>query len=261
MKNSETVPTVCQDCGQEFERPVYFIGEKEFFKNRPCDRCLNDESAKIDDRKRRDSIQKNLQRFSPPHWYRQTDRDRLIVDEKIEKVMRWRPSETGRGLGLVGPHLVGKRRLLFLLGEDLASDGIEVMHISAFDFDSLGPEQFDDDRGAIARWKLRAVRSAKVLIFSDIGAEKLSESSQKELYRLVEHRAQHCLPILWSTQFNSDQIAQRFINRQAAELALTRGRAAVDRLDRISEVIQIERELFATASTPKLALPAEARSA
>lgn len=181
------------------------------------------------------------------------------MDAKTERVMHWRPSRDGRGLGLVGPHLIGKRRLLFLLGEDLASQGTKVMHISAFDFDSLGPAQFDDDHGAAARETLNAARSTKVLIFSDIGAEKLSESSQKELYRLVEHRAQHCLPILWSTQFNSDQIAQRFINRQAAELALARGRAAVDRLDSISEVIQIERELFAAASATNVASPAEAR--
>src|SRR6202035_4890913 len=105
---------------------------------------------------RRHSAHKNL--FRPPPWYRRTDRTRLIVDEKSKRVLSWRPSKNGRGVGLVGPHLIGKRRLLFLLGADLGSEGMEIVHISAFDFDSLGPAQFDDELGAAARWKLKAVR-------------------------------------------------------------------------------------------------------
>ncbi|MEP6586660.1 MAG: hypothetical protein ABJB70_08025 [Candidatus Udaeobacter sp.] len=46
------------------------------------------------------------------------------------------PSADGRGLCLVGPPHIGKRRLLYALGENLFHAGFQVGQISGPDFDN-----------------------------------------------------------------------------------------------------------------------------
>jgi DNA replication protein DnaC len=153
-------------------------------------------------------------------------------------VLEWRPPEDGNGLGLVGAPHIGKRRLLYLLAKDLHFAGVRLAQISDFEFVRVGSE--DEEVRASTRRAIAKIQSVPVLIFADIGAERLTERAQSEFYSLIEHRAQRALPILWSTQFSREQIAARFINRNSPDVRLKIGRAAVDRLAQVSNVIEVE---------------------
>jgi hypothetical protein len=278
----ESAPAVCETCGKEFDRPVFRLFGKEVFRVRFCHECnaSREEAAlAIENQARQRAVKEPWERICRPR-YRNFDRRQLpIMDETIDRILNWRPkplrdksypariirtsgtrlpmtdetinqvrnsrpspSADGRGLALIGtPHL-GKRRLLFALGENLFHEGFQIAHISAPDFESLAPLRSDRETGSAIRKKLTQFRSAEILIFTDVGAEKLTESAQRELYALIEHRAQQLLPILWSTQFSRDEVATRFTAANAPEIALARGRAAVDRLNEVSDVITVERK-------------------
>jgi DNA replication protein DnaC len=243
----ETARAVCETCCKEFERPVFRVGEKEIFRVRECPKC----NARREQRALAMANQERQQAAKEPYWricpprYRNFNRSLLpIADETIDRVLNWRPktgsSADGRGLALTGPAHVAKRRLLFALGEDLFHDGLQIAYISAPDFEALAPLRYDRESGAAVRKRLSQLRSSQILILTDLGAERLTESSQHEFYNLVEHRAQRCRPILWSTQFSREQVAARFVSSNGPEIALARRRAAVDRLNEVSDVIEVE---------------------
>jgi hypothetical protein len=284
---TETAPATCETCRHKFDRPVFLFNGKEVFRVRECPECntrREREYLAVQNQKRQRALAKTTQEFVPSR-YRNFDRWLLpIAGEKIDAVLNWRPkpspdarnsarilppsrlpmtdetieqilnsrpspSADGRGLALPGPPHIGKRRLLFGLGDNLFYAGFQIAHISAPDFESKAQLQFDRETGASVRRELRQLRSVEILILTDVGAEKLTESSQREFYGLVEHRAQRCLPILWTTQFSKEQVAARFVTKDAPAVALARGRAAVERLNEISDVIQLERESFGETAT------------
>jgi DNA replication protein DnaC len=180
-----------------------------------------------------------------PARYLDFERSRLLAagatGATIDRVLSWRPQKDGRGLGLVGSPHIGKRRLIFALATELFRH-FQIAAVSALDFEFLAPLRSDRENGASVRRKLMQFRSAEILIFTDLGAERLSETAQREFYGLVDYRASSCLPILWTTQFSRDQVAARFTTPNASAVALERGRAAVARLNEISDVIAFERK-------------------
>ena len=249
----ETVRAVCQGCGNRFDQIVLRVLGKEVFRQRECCYCngRREKEARAAGNQKRQRANEEGWLFCPPR-YRNCDRALLpIAVETIDRVLEWRPRVHGRGLGLVGLPHTGKRRLLYLLAKDLHFSGIHVAQISDFEFVRVGSE--DEELRASTRHAIANIKSAPALILSDIGAQRLTERAQEEFYSLIEHRAQRALPILWSTQFEREQIAARFVNRTTPELALKLGRAAVDRLTQVSDVIQVELR--------SAEMPAQARSA
>jgi DNA replication protein DnaC len=289
------VPAICESCGKEFDRPVFTLFEKEVFRVRECPKCAapREEQARItDNQAREDAVWKPLRLVVPPR-YRNFDRNLLpIGDKTIDRILNWRPkppvdagnsarilpvrqlqmtdetiervrnsrpspSADGRGLLVEGPPHIGKRRLIYELAANLYFERFQIWAISSPDFESLAPLRTDRDTGGAVRRKIAQIRSVQILILTDVGGEKLTETAQREFYGLVEHRAQHLLPILWTTQFSQKQVAARFKTDNAPEVALARGHAAVQRLNEISDVIHVERESFDIA----IRTAPEARSA
>jgi hypothetical protein len=277
---AKRVPAICESCGKEFDRPVFLLNGKEFFRVRECPKCnapREQRALAIENQERQRAIAKPWLRICPAR-YRNFDRSRLPVGDKtIDRILNWRPkpppdagnsarilpvhqlpmtdgtidrilnsrpspSADGRGLAVVGPPHIGKRLLIYELAANLYFEHFQIAAISSPDFESLAPLRTDRESGSLVRRKLNQLRSTEILIFTDVGAEKLTESAQREFYGLVEHRAQGCLPILWTTQFSKEQITARFVNSGAPEIALARGRAAVDRLNEISDVIEVDRK-------------------
>jgi hypothetical protein len=291
----ETARAVCETCGEEFDRPVFRMGDKEIFRLRECQKCSvprEQRALAVENQERQRASKEPWQRFCPPRYHAFNRSLSPVRDETIDRVLSWQPkkppsdeqnsvrlfpkgtklpmtdqtierilnsrpspSADGRGLCLVGPPHIGKHHLLYALGENLFHAGFHIVQISGPDFDALAPLRTDRESGASVRKRLNQLRSGQILILTDVGAEKLPESAQREFYNLIEHRAQHCLPILWSTQFSREQVAARFVSSSGPEIALARGRAAVDRLNELSDVIEIERQSF------RAPMSAQARSA
>ncbi len=239
---TETDRAICK-CGRKFDRLVLRVLGTEVFSQRLCPDCKDqsNQKARTTGNQSQLSARKAAWLLLCPPRYRPCDCGLLpIPAETINRALEWRPSKGGRGLGLVGPAHIGKRRLLYVLAKDLHFADVRIAQISDFEFVRLGSE--DEEVRSSARWAIAKARSAPVLILSDIGCERLTERAQGEFYSLIENRALGELPILWSTQFTGDQIAQRFANKNAPEIALARGRAAVDRLNENSDVIKVERK-------------------
>lgn len=245
MKESpETVRAICPGCGRKFDRMILRVLGEEVFRQRECADCSDQREKDARATENQERLRANEERWRSfcPHRYRNCDRTLLAIPpESINHVLEWRPQQ-GCGLGLVGLPHIGKRRLLYMLAKDLHFSGIRIAQISDCEFVRVGSE--DEEVRAAVRRMIAKIQSAPVLIFSDIGAGRLTERAQQEFYSLIEYRSQRALPILWSTQFSREQIAARFVNRNEPELALKVGRAAVDLLTQISDVIQVERQSF-----------------
>lgn len=263
---SESRRSACPTCGAQFDRPIILFEGKELFAHaqRECPGCSQARKLrllKIDNEEEKRRIDEPWLRFCPP-LYQDFNLDRLPIERALaRKVLRYRPSKkTGRGLGLVGPSRIGKRRLLFGLARDLFTAGVRLGHTSAIDFARLTSEQYDYEIREVAtraRQKLAAVRTIEVLIVSDIGMGKLTDRGQLEFYSLVEHRAMFRLPILWTTAFSAEQLAAKFKSeRDGNAVAQQLGRRALARLSECSDVIRVEREPFSTASAPAAAATA-----
>jgi hypothetical protein len=141
------------------------------FPQRHCPNCneaSNQEALATQNQERRGALEEAWLRLCPPR-YRRCDRALLpIAAETIDRLLGWRPLEDGRGLGLVGPPHIGKRRSLYLLAEHLHfAGGIRVAQISDLEFVRLGSE--DEEIRACSPRDRRA-RSAPVLIFSILAA-------------------------------------------------------------------------------------------
>ena len=184
--------------------------------------------------------------FCPPR-YEDCDLKRLAIGHPIiQSVTRWRPGKFGRGIGLVGRAGTGKRRLIFALARDLSLTRIRLVTTSAIDFERLVSfDQFNGNREATARERIDDIRSAPVLILTELGAERITERGQAELYSLLQHRAEQLLPILWTSPFVRAQLAARYSQDRAPLI--------IRRLEECSEVIRLERETFVSRSvrTPK----------
>lgn len=65
----------------------------------------------------------------------------------------------------------------------------------------------------------RILESRHLLIIDDLGAEKPSEWVAETLYRIINHRYEHELPVVITSNLSLDQLAQRLGDRTASRLA------------------------------------------
>ena len=242
----------CHGCGARFEATIYVFFGKPIFPQLFCAKCVAERErlkaeAEAEKKRRkaaadRQALQQSWQDLCPAR-FRDSERDRLPLKpvDALARVINWRPSEKGRGLGLIGSVQIGKKRLLFLLAKALHFLGIRIQQTSAIEFERLCVLQFDDDVGSTARGRLEQFRSVPVLLFFDLGFAKFSERMQIEFFGLVEHRAQQLLPTLWTSHLGAEELAAKFSDQE-------RGRAAIGRLWQCSEVIRVGRKTFVSGS-------------
>lgn len=74
-------------------------------------------------------------------------------------------------------------------------------------------------QGVDSEREFRAVADARVLLLDDLGAAKSSEWTEEVIYRLVNHRYQHRLPTLITSNLNKRDLAQALGERVASRLA------------------------------------------
>jgi DNA replication protein DnaC len=60
---------------------------------------------------------------------------------------------------------------------------------------------------------LENYRACGVLVFDDLGAEKMTEWAAEQFYMLVDHRYRQRLPIFASSNFSKEELAQRLDRR------------------------------------------------
>ncbi|GAA4952421.1 hypothetical protein GCM10023205_12000 [Yinghuangia aomiensis] len=137
---------------------------------------------------------------------------------------------TGPSLLIAGPTGTGKThqaygalRSLLLAGVRLGWQATTAADLHA----SLRPRAGHDTEG-----ELRRIARTPLLILDDLGAAKPSEWTEELTYRLVNHRYEHLLPTLFTTNLPIARIRETLGDRITSRLAEMTQRAILDGPDR-----------------------------
>lgn len=203
---------ICRNCGA----PAFFL-ESPYGKGGRylglCSECMELEAQEREEQEREEERVARHRAILgssniPPLAKRCTFADSPVQDRTIrEAVENWKYGPLG--LYLYGPAGTGKTGLSWCLMDSQAQDLRSVLFISVPDllgglqsnFTSRGYQQAQDlvERG----------RSVGLLVLDDIGAEKTSEKSREVLLALVNHRINHELPIVFTSNLTPKELAER----------------------------------------------------
>lgn len=126
------------------------------------------------------------------------------------------PSQAG-SLMLAGPTGTGKTYAAYAALR-LASESYRITEWIAAStatlFGSLRPAAGRDTEAA-----MNSYTGTDLLFLDDLGAEKRSEWTDEVLYRIVDHRWNHCLPTIFATNFKPAELTDRLGDRTASRLA------------------------------------------
>ena len=123
-----------------------------------------------------------------------------------------------RGLMLCGGYGTGKTHLAAAIVQRLAENGIVTLFLSV-------PELFARLRASIDNKTINAeeivteAMNAPVLVLDDLGAEKTSQWTQEHLYRIINHRYEHLLPIVITTNCTGCSLVRSVGERNLSRLA------------------------------------------
>lgn len=218
-KNAYKTGEVCPVCGEEIWA-VKVMDIKEF--KRPC-RCKNEEAiqeeARIAERRKKEKIERRRESSRIPSRFLECGfknfEDRPGVGEALTACREWTLNrhqniENGRGLVLSGPAGTGKTHL-----------GAAILNYSLIDYRSV----FWDVNGNLLRMLpggapqdeqqrlLEDACRATVLLLDDLGAEKPSEWTQKQLTVIINDRYASNLPTIVTTNWVGSDLRERIGER------------------------------------------------
>lgn len=125
--------------------------------------------------------------------------------------------ELSAGLLLAGPTGTGKTHLLRAITHALTDRGTPVLGSDTVQW--LSRIQQTYGTGGVSEADLfRAVRSAPLVVFDDLGAERVTEWSLDRLYSLIETRYDSMRPVLVSTNYDLDELSDRVGMRLTSRL-------------------------------------------
>lgn len=128
------------------------------------------------------------------------------------RVARGEPVENLVFRGGVG---LGKTFLSSAIANTVLQAGRTVIYVTLSDLlDLIRRYKFEtDDAEALA-----LLRAADLLILDDLGGEKVSEFSLQELFALINHRLNHRLPLIVSTNLSLSALEEVYTARIASRL-------------------------------------------
>jgi len=118
------------------------------------------------------------------------------------------PQDRGRGLVLLGPTRAGKTWEAAAIARALlVRHRIPVQFVEA-------PEMMAALRpNAEGASDIGQFMAAPVLIIDDLGAERTSEWTAEQLFRLAHYRDVHCLPTIFTSNLEGAQLRERYGDR------------------------------------------------
>lgn len=207
----------CLTCGGFFTTPVAWVGGRKSLLQYHCDPCR--EGIELEAENRRQQVEKVQMESRDKRWpsivlapcYVETDITHPGIDAAaLHAANRWRPGP--RGLGLVGESRRGKTRCLHLALKKAWDAGRNCLAVREVDFASVAEsaafgtrQEQRQSREFLWNWK-----HIGVLLLDDVGKARANPAVSQELYGMLDYRATHGLPTLWSAQAGSTWITDKY---------------------------------------------------
>lgn len=122
-----------------------------------------------------------------------------------------------QGLYIHGPTGSGKSYLIGCVANYLSSQ-MSVKYLVYADFlDSLRATFSTRDSGYSEQQLVDEVKNIKLLLLDDLGVEKPTEFSLKNLAQIIDYRYRNCLPLVVTSNFTLEELIQRSRNDLYAE--------------------------------------------
>ena len=141
------------------------------------------------------------------------------------KILQENPK--AKGIMLVGSYGCGKTHLAAAILQEVAEAGIAGLFVVVTELLAKIRATFDSRDGS-AEEIIERAKNTPLLILDDIGAEKASEWTQEQLYRIVNFRYEHLLPTVITT------------NCDGAQLEMALGRRIVSRLIEMTTPVKVQ---------------------
>ena len=223
----------CRFCNEQFV-PEYFPmlnGLQIAFPycNEECrekDMVASDEfEAERDEFDRKKEALRTWEAIVPINM-RETDLSRL---PKIEAHIDWLPDDTGRGLTIIGKTGAGKTRLSYLILKNLVVEkGLSVCYFRPVQFALKSHDAWMNNRVKQFYYEMQV---ADILVFDDLGKEKFTETRMMDFFAMINDRLDHLKPMIFTTNYDGDELAGKFEDKNFAEPFIRRIRDSTETIN------------------------------
>jgi len=212
----------CSTCG---DRGIYMVGETAI----PCP-CMRQKAlsnrlklAHLTGMMRQHTFDRfefkyySRQRMENSRSYYETARLTFgAAKEFVERVLAGRAAD---GLYITGSVGTGKTFLACCIANRLLEEGVEVLFLVVPDFLDRIRATYDLQRPEYTEVDLTdAAKAAPVLILDDLGAHHYTEWARQKIYSLVNHRLNHQLPVVVTTNISLEDLGEYLGKRTTSRL-------------------------------------------
>lgn len=157
------------------------------------------------------------------------NRSRLsAVSAAKDFVDGYEPGGTTKGLYIHGKFGVGKSFLFGAIANELAEKHIASMIVYFPEFVREMKQSLNDQSTGA---KVEAVKSAPVLMIDDIGAETMSSWIRDDILgTILQHRMLEGLPVLFTSNFNYDELEHHLTHSQRGESEALKAARIMERI-------------------------------
>jgi hypothetical protein len=214
-----------ESCAEVFEAPPVMFDGRDIMTVRRCPACVEKWEAEQNAGTAPAELDESWNSICPP-LYRENDLKRL-PDALTTAASEW----TGeRWLGFTGQAGAGKTRAAYIALRRMHYAGKDCCAITGTQLRRLLSDAYADDPSdrAEARSTIKAIRSCRFLLLDDLGKQRFTEAAQEDVFDLLETRAAHLRPIIWTTNSSRAELANR--------LSADRSNAIIRRLAEFSDI-------------------------
>ena len=206
-----TIEARCERCTKTFSAYAWRSQPSGEVKHLSiCPDCRNAETAKLLAAK---EAKEKIRRRSEwtvicPSEYLECAPELLPTDESraaLAESKLWKPQNGGFGIvGRVSGQ--GKSKIIYATARRHFLEGVPVRAISCPDFALECVGRYDNQ---LLDW-IQPMRDTSILILDDLGKERVNERVASAFFNLIEHRTSRGKPILFTSNFGGEELAERF---------------------------------------------------
>lgn len=126
---------------------------------------------------------------------------------------------TRKGIYIHGGVGSGKTHMAYAIAKHLSKIGKKVSVHSTADLIADIKQDIEREGYSKKRWEEKLSNFNGVVIFDDIGAERITEYVAEMFYLIINRRYNQMLPVIFTSNFTLGQLSQRIGDRTASRIA------------------------------------------